>query len=683
MADFGFYPEAKDYVDRFIAAKPTPADCAAIIHEQGTASLLRLDRVAKLDAKGRQMVEMILDGAAKHARDPDRLDKLAAQVADGSPTARREAIIELAEADRLGAAALVAALADAERNQQHAAIRDALVALEKRSIEPLVAALDSPDPTVQAQAAECLGRIGDRSAVFSLLAPALAGDAKMEVVAAAGTALHDLIGQAPSRRVAQELLAKEAQDHLQRRVRQRESAAGQVTLWQWDSGKRRPVASNLSQDSAQAQLAARLARDLYRINPELSENRRLYVVTSLEHAKLSGGLDQPLRLPRSQAGAWKRGAIEAAAMTPEVLEEALATALDQDRIAAAIAICEILGQRGSALRLYQSDSQPVTLVDAARYPDRRVRFAAAAAVMKLNPISPYAGSSFVAEAVADLVTAAGRPRAMVAGPRADHAQSLAGLLSGLGYETVVATSGRECVLGLSQSADYEFLLLDAGIGEPTILWVHDALGRDRRTARLPIGLVADQAAWEVAQRLARHDSRTLVFPQAQDEPTIAGQVRQLMEIAGANIVPADVRLKHAETALGWMAATADNPHGLYDWRRHESAVQRALGVSKLTSKAAAVLAKLGTHSSQRSLVELASQHARPLAVRQAAAAGFAQSVPRFGVQLTTDEIAAQYERYNQSREFDVVTQRLLAAVLDAMERKSEVKKSEGKIKNAK
>jgi hypothetical protein len=186
--------------------------------------------------------------------------------------------------------------------------------------------------------------------------------------------------------------------------------------------------------------------------------------------------------------------------------------------------------------------------------------------------------------------------------------------------------------------------------------------------------MADQAIWDHAQRLAQRDARTLVLPQAQDERTMEWQVRRLVELAGTTAIPPSVRLAHAEAALGWMSATADNPHGLYDWKRHEAAIRDALGVSRLTPKAAAVLAQLGTHSSQRSLVELAGQHARPLPVRQAAAAAFSQSVPRYGVQLTTDEIAAQYAHYNQSRDLDAETQRVLGAVLDAIEGQAKVKK---------
>jgi CheY-like chemotaxis protein len=496
----------------------------------------------------------------------------------------------------------------------------------------------------------------------------MAGGAANEVRDAASAALRQLLEEVPSPRAAQILLSREADNHLTRRMRLRENAAGQVSLWTWDTVKRRPVSVARSHNDAQAHIAARLARDLFRIAPDSHDNRLLYLVANLENAKLTAGIDAPLPLGKGSIAA------EAAAMGQKAIDDVLAHALRHNHIAAAIAATEILSAHASVTLLHCADGRPATLVEATRHADRRVRFAAAAAIIKINPTSPYAGSSAVAEAIADVVTAAGRPRAMVAAPRADHAQSLAALLTSLGYDATIATTGRDCVLRVTQSADYELLLLDVAIGEPEILWAFDALRRDRRTARLPIGLMADRATWDTAQRLARRDALTLVVSQAQDERTMESQVGRLVELAGTMAIPPSVRLAHAEAALGWMAATAGNPHGLYDWKRHESAIRDALGVSRLTAKAAAVLAQLGTHTSQRSLVELAAQNARPLPVRQAAAAAFSRSVPRFGVQLTTDEIATQYARYNQSRDLDAETQRVLATVLDAIEGTVAVKK---------
>jgi hypothetical protein len=50
-----------------------------------------------------------------------------------------------------------------------------------------------------------------------------------------------------------------------------------------------------------------------------------------------------------------------------------------------------------------------------------------------------------------------------------------------------------------------------------------------------------------------------------------------------------------------------------------------------------------------------------------AVAAFRTSVAENGVLLTSDEIVAQYDRYNASARADVDTQQILGAVLDAIE----------------
>ena len=75
----------------------------------------------------------------------------------------------------------------------------------------------------------------------------------------------------------------------------------------------------------------------------------------------------------------------------------------------------------------------------------------------------------------------------------------------------------------------------------------------------------------------------------------------------------------------------------------------------------------GTHSSQRSLLELSIERLNRSTSRQAAALAFGESVRRFGVRLTKDEILRQYDRYNQSQLEDRPTQELLGGVLDAIE----------------
>jgi hypothetical protein len=81
------------------------------------------------------------------------------------------------------------------------------------------------------------------------------------------------------------------------------------------------------------------------------------------------------------------------------------------------------------------------------------------------------------------------------------------------------------------------------------------------------------------------------------------------------------------------------------------------------------MAQLATPSSQRALLDLASIGSQPLDVRKAAGAAFRQSVRRFGLRLSPSEIVQQYDRYNKSAQQDKETQRLLAALLDVIEKK--------------
>ena len=52
-----------------------------------------------------------------------------------------------------------------------------------------------------------------------------------------------------------------------------------------------------------------------------------------------------------------------------------------------------------------------------------------------------------------------------------------------------------------------------------------------------------------------------------------------------------------------------------------------------------------------------------------AAEAFRASVAAHGVLLTTDQILAQYDRYNASETADAATQKVLARVLDVIEKK--------------
>ena len=195
------------------------------------------------------------------------------------------------------------------------------------------------------------------------------------------------------------------------------------------------------------------------------------------------------------------------------------------------------------------------------------------------------------------------------------------------------------------------------------------LRRDPRTNRLPVGLMAQDFNVEKSERLADRDPLVAAFPRPHNGKSVAFVTKQLTELAGWERIDYDERLDHAEKALKYLEQLARSPkkYSFYDLYRQQPAVESALFIPAISSQAAAVLGLLGTPKAQAALVNLASQNSRPVAEREAALKAFAAATKARGLLLTRTAIATQYTRYNQSEFLDKDTQRILGAILDAIE----------------
>lgn len=650
LVELGRADAAGPFLKRFLASNPTPRDLTLILREHGSGRLWRMARVEALGADGKKAIDLVLDGARAFARDPQQLARSIEALGHPAAEVRRQAMHDLAAAENDAVALLIATLADETQKQRHAGVRDALVALGQISVPGLAAAVTADDAVALA-AIDCLGRIGDGGAMIYLFGPAAGHDAARRTAATA--ALKRIAGREPTPADARSLLAAEAKAHLARKVRLPTHGTDQVTLWSWDAAKRQVAPQAYHHDDALAVIAARLARELAAADPANAEYRRLSILATLEMTKLIAGLDAPLETaPQADAA---------------TLDVVLADALAQRRIAAAIGACQALAKSGDATLLHRPDGRTSTLASAARDVDRQVRFAAVSAIMEIAPDKPYAGSSSVVEALCYFAASDGRSRALVVDPHGYRAQTLAAFTEAIGFDGESAILGRGGRLMLNRSADYEFVLVDLGVDHPRVYDLLGELRRDPRTARLPIGLMAGDGELARAKRLAAAFTRTIAFPQATDAETIEKQAGHLLALQGRLAASPDVRERQAELALAWLAKLSTQDQAVYDLRRCESMLVAAIQSPNRSAAAAECLANLGTHTAQLALVDLASQASRPIAMRESAAAAFAKSVPRRGIQLTSHEILRQYDRYNASRDLNAATQKVLSSILDTIE----------------
>jgi hypothetical protein len=527
----------------------------------------------------------------------------------------------------------------------------------------LLGALETPHELLRAQVMLVLGELDTLRALPLLVSPAVNPGAPDLVRQAARDAVLAIVGQVPSRYETERYLVDRIRAYYQGALPGPMDYEDLVTVWRWDGEQGGVVPQRYPASVASRLMAARLSEHLYALAPQDPDIHRLLMTTMLDFAKTDAGLDQPL--PQGDDSTFAL----AAAAGGAAVEDVLFHALRGDNNVAAMAAAEVLGEIGDAALLESASGEPRPLVCALQHPDRRVRLAAADAIMRLDPQHAYAGSSYLPEALGYFVRSVGSRRALVAHPRVAQSQTLIGMINQIGYEADAARTGNEAFRLASRNPDYEFVLISDALGQPAATETMQMFRRDPATAGLPLGLMAREQNLQAAADATVPDPLAISLPRPHDPSTMAFQAARLLELAGRSRVGYDERLDQASRALQHLAKLAANPkrYSFYDLYRQQDALRSASFIPPLSARASHVLGLLGSPGAQRALVTLASQHARPLEHRQAAAEAFDRAVRSYGLLLSREEILQQYDRYNRSETLDVGTQRVFGAILDAIE----------------
>ncbi len=463
-----------------------------------------------------------------------------------------------------------------------------------------------------------------------------------------------------------------------------------VEVWRWDAKKRAPVLAMAPQAIAWADRADQLAQDLLALDAgdadasaavssaagispvrpamapeqaaqERAARNRLALLARLTAARLDGDLDQPLPVGEGTAHDL------AVSFGAEQLNAALAQALADDNPFAAAAAADILGEIGSAELLTQQGARRSPLVDALQSADRRVRFAALGSIVKLAPSVRFPGDGYVPLSLAYFSNTRAAPRVLIGHPRRDMGQYLAGLLAGEGYETDIATSGREMFHLASASPDYDFVLLHYAIRDPQLDDLLTTLRRDPTTRRMPLGLLALSPDLLRAEHIAQSVPPALAMLEPGAATQMAIRTGQLLRLQGRNRVPFAARQRQAQAALGWIGKLVAGSTKTYELRFLTPTLIGLLNVPGFESAAIEPLVAIGGAPAELALLDIADSNVQPLEFRQQAAAAFVRCVERHGILLKRGEIERQYALYNASERSGAEIQAVLAAVLDAIE----------------
>ncbi len=665
LNDLGHPQQAAPFVERLTGQNLDRDQQAALFKQFPSAMLMRMARNPELSKSLGPFIDGLYRAADEKRRDPTHLAEWIKHLNDPAEAVRAQATEALLLAGEAAVAPLVTILADPNRVNEQPRAKRILIKLGKTAVPPLLGVLESPDESLKLQVVEVLGAMQAEGAAAALLGPLVSPESSPLLRAMAAAAIQRTSGRVPNSVEALALLQHAARRRLEASREEAGDGERVVEVWQWDPTKKQSVPVTYDPAGASLASALRLAADLHELDPQSTSRRRLYLITLLQAAKLAGGMDKPLSIEPGTPYALATG------FGPHAIEDALAGAMAQGFAPAAIAAAQILGDIGSAEQLAHGGATPSALVRAAGSSDRRLRFTATAAIMKLATTAPFAGSSHVTEALGFFAGSYGVPRVLIAHPLSAEGGKLAGLAAAQGYEADVATTGRQAYELAIASPDYDLALIHAAIGKPAVDELVAQLRRDRRTAELPVGLIAPLDNMERVQNYARRAGNLEVFLQPQNDAEMKLFVGDVLAHAGRSHVSVEERRQQALAAIDWLVALAQSPGPVFNIGQLESTIIPLVYVPDVAGKAIELLSDIGTEPSQKALVQLADNSAQPLATRQAAVTALARSIRRYGTLLTSDELYAQYDLYNLNAGRNRDTHRVLGALLDVLEHRGD------------
>ncbi|MEO0529676.1 MAG: hypothetical protein AAF266_03765 [Planctomycetota bacterium] len=626
LVDLRATEPAEKVVAELLALNLSAEQQVVLVDSVGTA---RLTRLARAVPAAQPLLNSVLDAANAAATSPNRLASLV-EALGGERGEAIEAIRALRRTGKAGVAYCLDQIAASDDTKVRARLREALVALDPISLPALFEATGSENEVVRAESAYALGRLAELGRLRSPIAPALvAGEAFTPGTTgdAARWAYRQITGTLPT------LLGAKAQ--IDAAI---DELLGSPVLF---------ADSSAVEPGFAMRLAARLAADRARLDPSDAEATRHAMLLAME-----AGNEPATDLPTYE------------------LVAAVADALDLRLHTAAAAVATVLGERGDSAALFAGNDAVSPLVRALDSPHPSVRFAAAEAILAINPQQPFAGSNRLSDTLLQLAAATGDDTAVVAYPQLAKASALAGWLLASGYTAVPVNRGADVVRVATEGSDTTIVLLDLSTSLPNARETLFRLRRSPTTALMPVALLAADGRLADAQRLAEEhgDEAGAVIAVARPHSLEATQslAERLVAMLPADWPTGEERLAQAEAARAAIAKLLESDATFYGLQYRSDRVVSLVGFNAGEASLEALVA-LGTPESQTRLIDAASLDVRPLEKRQAAAEAFAESLRDHGLLLTTDQIRRQYDRYNASATAPAETQDLLGGLLDLIE----------------
>jgi CheY-like chemotaxis protein len=643
MVDLARVDLARKYLEQFEASAPDDAMLMAMRDKHGTGEFLKLARIKDLQPLSSDLLDRLNAASRKQSEDPAFVDALLARLSQGS--AQRElAITELRNAGPRAVPQVIRQMSQPNMEGQQDQLVYALIRMGRQIVPPLLGALDTPQERVRAAIIGILATLEAKEAIPYLWFPAFAEEQPLGVRMAAHQALNKLVGTSRTERLS----SVEASVELRRlsRLLYENSAllprdeAGTVTIWGWDPEQQTVVAKTYSPQIASILLSTRFASQSLAMSPDQPEPQQQYLASLLGLEVLQQGWDKA-REPLPGTAMYL--AVTAGETT---VANVLADALSADQRATAVAALEVLGQIGTREQLLGQKGLKSPVLAALNSPDTRVQFAAAVAILRMEPRVAFPNASRVVSILSRALTDPGQATAIIIDADSARASEAGSYLAELGYEPVTATTGRDGFERAATTAGVEIVVVHANCIRWDLTQTLSNLRADSRTAAIPIVVYGAEDVRNSVARLVARNKPAMFIAESSTSSDFGRQFAPLTREAKSPPISPQERSQQKIASAYWLSLIATNRNSqIFDVATAEKEIAIVAEDPDVGGNALAALSSIGTGSAQRRLAEVASNPQLDPPLRQAAGLQLGFHIQRFGLLLTKDEVGAVHEAW--------------------------------------
>lgn len=566
--------------------------------------------------------------------DPERIRFFVSQL-NKRPEERAYAIAQLRASGSRSVPAMVEVLRDPAQQSLHGAIFNALLKMDSDIGPPLLVALDCKSDFVRSTIVDVFTQRADTRIVPDLYYLSQASSSSEALKAKSKDWLMKFLQKSEKDLGIPKVKLVETAELYHRH--QVDLSGQKLNVWTWNeqSGLSGQPATVTQVEESRGIAYARKALEL---DPSNRPAQIELLSIALDKLYERGGSAVSVARANPDLQALLAGS------PADLLEDVLAKALKEGNTNAALGAVRALAAHGDPKLLRTSERGVPALLQALRYHDRRVKFAAAETVLAINSKGePFEGNSRVIEVLKYAVGGNGQAKILIGLSNTDDATRVADQLRTQKYDVQVVGSGKQLIDIAGHEANVALIITDANLPQPGFSHFLTEYKNQPNTAGLPLILIADGAtARHAGDQLANSSNVKILGSTPRSPELLFTEVNSMIgDKTKPNFTDAE-RAAQARAAVDYLARIARGELGAFDLKHADPALLKAVNDEALSNSAAVALARRPSREAQSALAAAVLSEGLTPATRAVVAASLRSHLHRYGNHLNQDQIKSLF-----------------------------------------